>query len=76
MRDLPAREPMHAWPLRRNQTMTHDLARLARHGDRCLVVGFVAPWATTHGTEHTLRCARKARLWTETWTGPRDRGPR
>jgi len=65
---MPALPVAKAWPLVRNAVMVREVAGLARDfGDVVRVIGLVSPWATTHGTEHTLGLARRAGLPVERW---------
>lgn len=71
------------WPLARNRAMVEALqlmvaedrvlAKIAGEEPRLrvLCVGFVDPQSRTHGTDHTLRLARQAGIWTAryVWTG-------
>lgn len=48
-------------PLLRNARMVAQCAELQRsHDARVEVIGLVAEWSTTKGTEHTLRLAKEA----------------
>ena len=57
-------------PLARNAHMIEVLSLLRERECEVLVAGLVAPWSRTHGTEHTLRLARKAKLPTVQYTAP------
>ena len=55
-------------PLVRNRCMVeHVRDEYLRHGENVLCVGFVDPDSRTHGTDHTLRLARQAGIWTARW---------
>jgi hypothetical protein len=58
------REPPYprSWPLERNETMVTEVTVQASQGAIVRVLGLVAEWSATKGTEHTLRCARSEGL--------------
>lgn len=49
-------------PLERNRIMIHQAAALVPLGWTVSVVGLIAPWSLTHGTDHTLTQADQASL--------------
>ncbi len=77
------RPPSHRWPLARNRRMVETIEHTLLQGrllatisgqepwDRALCVGFVDPESGTRGTDHTLRLARQAGIWTAryVWQG-------
>jgi hypothetical protein len=63
------------WPLRRNRAMVAGFAEYARES-KAFVVALVARWATTRGTQHTMRLAREHGLPVEVLTCPDAYGPR
>lgn len=78
------RPSSNRWPLERNKAMVsrcnalRDLEALRPlyydgpgYETRVLCVGFVDPQSRTHGTDHTLRLARQAGIWTAryVWQG-------
>ena len=58
-------------PLERNAAMVQSVAKRALCGANVLCMGFVDPKSRTKGTDHTLRLARQAGIWTAryAWTG-------
>lgn len=61
-------------PLVRNRRMVeHVCDKYLDYGENVLCVGFVDPDSRTHGTDHTLRLARQAGIWTAryAWRGER-----
>lgn len=56
-RDLDGRESN---PLRRNDSQVTHCAKARDDGWDVRLVALIAPWAKTHGTEHTVGLARKA----------------
>ena len=61
-------------PLVRNRCMVESVRdRFLRRDKNVLCVGFVDPESRTHGTDHTLRLARQAGIWTAryVWQGER-----
>jgi hypothetical protein len=53
------------WPLYRNEHLIAAAARCASAMEEVRVLGFVAPWAKTRGTDHTLALAARAGLAVE-----------
>ena len=61
-------------PLVRNRCMVeHVRDEYLRNYENVLCVGFVDPDSRTHGTDHTLRLARQAGIWSAryVWRGER-----
>lgn len=52
--------PDASGPLDRNARMVDDLVRQRERGAHVEVVGLVAEWSKTKGTDHTLRLAKDA----------------
>lgn len=53
-------ERWREWLLERDRVMATEVVQSAKNGRFVIVLGIVAPWSATHGTQHTLACARKA----------------
>lgn len=56
--------PNHVVPLKRNEAM------IASAPAESICIGFIAPWAKKHGTEHTLALAEKRGLKTKRFVCP------
>jgi len=70
-----SRPPARQWPLERNARMVASVAERAAEGDSVRVLALTAPWAKTHGTEHTVARAREAGLVIEARACPAELGP-
>lgn len=64
----------HRDPLARNAALMRWAADRAAKGHVVEVLGLVAPWATTRGTDHALRCARDLELPVTRIEAPIDSG--
>lgn len=64
-----------AHPLMRNVRMVEAISMLRFESAEVLVVGLTAPWARTHGTEHTLARADDYGLRTAIRACPAELGP-
>jgi hypothetical protein len=63
-------------PLERNRALVAAAARALDEGWDVQVLGLVAPWAKTHGTDHTLAQARHSGLKVARWDCPESYGRR
>lgn len=69
----PAVHDRKTWPLVRNAAM---IERLVGGGNQATVLALRAPWACTHGTEHTVELARRAGIVVEEQMCPAEHGRR